>query len=323
MISGSAGTGPIASTLHTLCTRKKELVNALEQTLAAATPLIRDARDISLNLDLMIMNKVLSLPERETAFIQGGRKLEALLDGLQATDRMRAVRFSYAAIGEVIAGLEALADNSEIESLVLEGLESGALGGEVKALAANISATWSENPKHFESFREGAVQSLIPFGLSGHLAASMQSCGFRFRDLKRKKATLFLVCDYSRMDDFAPWAELIVWAAKRELIREDNRIPVHFILDEFTNFRLVGLANDLTALRGNGIHIWLLVQELQEIVRVYGREALATILSQSDVKMFLAFPHQKQLSLSAIFWAIRTYMGKALISATRCCRLPA
>ncbi|MGE1076394.1 TraM recognition domain-containing protein, partial [Pseudomonas fragariae (ex Marin et al. 2024)] len=73
-------------------------------------------------------------------------------------------------------------------------------------------------------------------------------------------------------------------AALKELIREDNAVPVHFILDEFTNYKLPGLPNALTALAGYGVHCWMIVQELSEIARVYGHEALKTILSQTDVK---------------------------------------
>lgn len=181
---------------------------------------------------------------------------------------------------------EVLCDDDLLRPLITEALDSDVLAGELRMLAKNITKTWDENPKHEASFCEGAVQRLAPYGPSGRLAASMQSCGFRFRDLKRRKMTVFLVCDYTRMDDFAPWIGLLNWSALTELVREDNDIPVHFILDEFTNYKLSGLPNALTALGGYGVHCWMVVQELQEIARVYGKEALATILSQTDVKQF-------------------------------------
>jgi len=83
----------------------------------------------------------------------------------------------------------------------------------------------------------------------------------------------------------------------RELIRERNAIPVQFILDEFTNYRLNDLPGTLTALGGYGIRCWLVVQELEEIARVYGREAQATILSQCDVKQFFGIASQKTAEL--------------------------
>ena len=179
-----------------------------------------------------------------------------------------------------------LSDNDKLEELLTEARMSTALRDELASLAGNISATWEENPKHFETFREGALQSLLAFGPSGRLARSMQGCDFRFADLKAQKTTLFMICDYSRMDVFAPWLGVLVWAALKELVRSDNAVPVQFLLDEFTNYKLPGLPNAMTALGGYGVRLWIVVQELEEIARVYGREALATILSQTDVKQF-------------------------------------
>lgn len=181
---------------------------------------------------------------------------------------------------------EILGDDRLFDDLLSDAKDSTVLGGELAAMARNIKNVWDENPKHFESFREGALQSLAPFGPSGRLAPSMQSCAFRFSDLKKQKTTLYLICDYSRMDVFAPWLGLIIWAALKELVRENNDTPVYFLLDEFTNYRLSGLPNALTALGSYGIRCWMLVQELDEIARAYGREALSTILSQTDVKQF-------------------------------------
>ena len=192
---------------------------------------------------------------------------------------------------------EVLGSNDDFRTLLADARKSTILGGELATLAENIAGTRKLNPEHFESFREGAMQRLVPFGPSGHLAASIDSCGFRFRELKERRITLFLVCDYSRMDVFAPWLGLLVWAALKELVRQDNDVPVHFLLDEFTNYRLSGLPNALTALGGYGLHFWMVVQELQEITRAYGKEALATILSQTDVKQFFGVASQDTAKL--------------------------
>ncbi|MBR9820145.1 MAG: type IV secretory system conjugative DNA transfer family protein [Rhodobacteraceae bacterium] len=134
-----------------------------------------------------------------------------------------------------------LGDDEALDALLEAARQSAVLGGELANLAANIMATSSANEKHFESFREGAVQALVAFGPSGRLAPSMCDCNFRFADLKHERITLFLVCDYSRMDVFAPWLGLLIWAALKELVRSDNATPVQFLLDEFTNYRLAGL----------------------------------------------------------------------------------
>ena len=182
--------------------------------------------------------------------------------------------------------LDVLSDEEQFLRLLEDARASPLLGGELASLAANILATFELNPKHFESFREGAIQSLTPFGASGRLAPQVSACDFRFTDLKREKTTVFVVCDPSRMDVFAPWLGLMVWAALKELVRAGNAVPVTLLLDEFTGYPLRGLPEALTGLAAYGIHCCLIVQELEEIARQYGREALATVLSQCDVKQF-------------------------------------
>ncbi len=181
---------------------------------------------------------------------------------------------------------EMLGDNEALAALLEDADDSDELGGELAVLARGIRSTLESNPRQFDSFREGALQSLVAFGPSGHLAPSVEACDFRFRDLKRGKTTIFMVCDPTHADMFEPWIGLLVWAALRELVRERNAVPVHLLLDEFTNYKLSGLPAALTALGGYGIHVWMVVQELKEIARVYGAPALETILSQSDVKQF-------------------------------------
>lgn len=181
---------------------------------------------------------------------------------------------------------QALSDLETLDGLIEEAAQSDLLGGELACMAKDIANLRTQNEKHFESFREGALQSLDAFGPSGRLAASTMACDFRFADLKAEQTTIFMVCDPSRMDVFAPWIGAVNWAAMKELIRCDNTVPVTCIFDEFTNYVLAGLPNMLTALGGYGIRCWMVVQELEEIARVYGREALQTILSQADVKQF-------------------------------------
>ena len=228
--------------------------------------------------------------ERDPYWPNGTRKLLVLLIvGLCALRKSSEATLTNA--------FTILSDNEAFEKLIIEARLSEVLEGELASFAASVAATWEEQPKHFESFREGALQVLAPFGPSGHLAHAMARCDFRFADLKKTRITLFLICDYSRMDVFAPWVRLMIWAAFRELIRSDSARPVRFLLDEFTNCRLPGLPEALTALGGYGVRCWMVVQELEEIVRVYGKESLATILSQTDVKQFFGVASQETARL--------------------------
>lgn len=211
---------------------------------------------------------------------------------------------------------QALTDDQFLKKLIARAKTSDDLAGELSALACNIEATWGENPKHLESFREGAVQSLMPFGPSGRLAEAVSHCSFRFFEMKREKISASLICDQSRMEEYAPWIGLLIWAATRELSREPNNIRVQLILDEFTNYRLHGLPNMLTGLAALDIRCIILVQELQEIARVYGREALATVLSQCDIKQFFGFASQETALMVSKMLGDREQAGESFSLST-------
>jgi len=84
---------------------------------------------------------------------------------------------------------EVLNDETELEALLEEALSCDALAGEVAMLARRIMASRAKNEHHFGSFREQALQALFPFGPSGRLAASVERCDFRFRELKSELIT--------------------------------------------------------------------------------------------------------------------------------------
>ncbi len=159
------------------------------------------------------------------------------------------------------------------------------LHGELADMAADLHyKLTAQDTRQVDSFLEGAVQALTAFSSSGWLAESTSVCDFRFNELKERPATVYLIADPTKMKVFAPWLGLMGWAAITELTRCQNTKPVLFLLDEATNFRIENLSNSLTGLREFGIRVWFVIQELEEYARVYGREALETLLSQTEVK---------------------------------------
>ncbi len=190
-----------------------------------------------------------------------------------------------------------LSDADEFEALLIEASNCDALGGDVAGLARNVLSVWRETPKIFESFREGAVQALESLGPSSRVAPIIQHSSFDPVDLKRRKMTLTVACDASRMKQYRVWLKAVLWTVKTKLERERNPVPVWFLLDEFTNYPLHGLTEDLTGLAGLGIHFFMVVQELQEIVRAYGPHALDVVLSQTNVKLFFGASIQRTARL--------------------------
>jgi type IV secretion system protein VirD4 len=165
--------------------------------------------------------------------------------------------------------------------------ETDILDGDLADLALDLLPKFNaENEAQWQSFREGAIQALDVFSSSTWLAESTSACDFRFSDLKKEKITVYLIADPTRMKVYAPWLGLLGWCALTELTRCRNNKEVLFLLDETTNFRIEGLSNALTTLREYGCRVWFVIQELEEYAKVYGREALETLLSQCECKVF-------------------------------------
>ncbi len=172
------------------------------------------------------------------------------------------------------------------------------LNGELADMAEELLyKLTAQDTRQVDSFLEGAIQSCIAFSPSGHLAESTSTCDFRFRDLKENSASVYLVADPTKGKVFAPWLGLMGWAAITELTRCQNTNPVLFLLDEATNFKIEGLSENLTGLREFGIRVWFVIQELEEYARVYGRESLETLMSQTEVKQFFGVQNQKTAEL--------------------------
>ena len=101
--------------------------------------------------------------------------------------------------------------------------------------------------------------------------------------------SIYLAFPQDRIASHGPALGLIVNQTITGVARSSDEGEALFLLDEFANLgRLSGLAESLTALPGLGVRVWMLVQELAELTRIYGPHTTKTILSQSEVQQFFA-----------------------------------
>ena len=160
----------------------------------------------------------------------------------------------------------------------------------VRSRASNLLALMTNrDSKTFDSFISGAQQALAPFAF-GRLAPAMRRSTFSMDDLKGGDATvtLFIVADASRIEAYKAYIGLIQWCAMTAIKRHPNKArPVYFIMDEATNYKIHGLESLLTWGRSYGLRLHLIFQDLSAFERVYGRTALETLLSETEIKQFL------------------------------------
>lgn len=182
-----------------------------------------------------------------------------------------------------------LQSTARMEDALADMAGADALDGVVADLAEDLARLMASNPEQFGDFREGAVQAVDIFEPAGWLADSVSASDFSFEELKQGAATIYLVIPQDEIKTHGAWLGLLARQAIDAVARQQGNSPVLFLLDEASNMgRIHNLTESLTALPGLGVRVWMIVQELAELRRVYGREATATILSQSEVVQYFA-----------------------------------
>lgn len=182
-----------------------------------------------------------------------------------------------------------LSSTRRIERAVEEMKDSDALFGMVADLGQDLAYQIKENPDQFADFRQSAVQALDIFDPVGWLGEAVSGSEVDFKELKEGKASVYLVIPQDKIATHGAWLGLITRQAIAAVARSSGKSEVLFLLDEFANMgKLSGLAESLTALPGLGVRVWAFVQELSELIRLYGPHTARTVLSQAEVKQFFA-----------------------------------
>lgn len=180
-----------------------------------------------------------------------------------------------------------LQNSTRLDGTLVEMAGSEALSGVVADLADDIAGVIEKNPEAFQSFIEGARQAVSIFDPSGWLADSLAASDFSFAELKTGKVSVYLVVPPRRIETHGAWLGLLARQAIDAVASTPGTSRVLFMLDEFANMgKLAGLSESLTLLPGLGVRVWMIVQSLDQLRTVYGREATNTILSQAEVQQF-------------------------------------
>jgi type IV secretion system protein VirD4 len=182
-----------------------------------------------------------------------------------------------------------IANPLRLERAVKAMRKSEELGGILADLGDDLSHQMNDNPDMFGDFRTGAVQQVSIFEPGGYLADAVSASDIALSDLKSGNVSLYLAFPPDRIASHGAALGLIVNQAITAVARSPKKGEVLFMLDEFANLgKLSGLAESLTALPGLGVRVWMIVQEMAEIVRLYGPHTAKTIQSQAEVRQYFA-----------------------------------
>lgn len=171
----------------------------------------------------------------------------------------------------------------------------------------------------FDSFITGAQQALKPYAF-GRLSSATGRSTFDINIIKdkKKRTSLFIVADASRPELFDKYIGLMQWVILTTMKRHPNKhVPVYFILDEVTNYFIHGLESLLTWGRGFGLRLLLIFQAISAFEKKYGKQALETLLSETEIKQFL--PGQRSPRTLTL---IKNLLGEQSVMSTGMARSP-
>lgn len=168
-----------------------------------------------------------------------------------------------------------------------------------RGLAAGIAdLLGTEDSRTADSFITGAQQALAMFSVATRAHKKTKRSTFRFAEQKEgdQPTTVFIVADASRINAQKPILGLIQWCMMQELKRHDNKERhVYLLADEATNFKLHDLGSLLTWGRGYGLRLHLFIQSFSAFRQVYGRDTLNILLSETEIKQFLAGQREPEM----------------------------
>lgn len=137
-----------------------------------------------------------------------------------------------------------------------------------------------------------SAQSNTHFLDSPKIRESLSKSSFRFADLKTdpQGVTVYLVLPLDRLQTFHRWLRLVITSALIDLTRtpiQPDKPPVRAILDEFAalgNLKLIETAYGTMA--GLGVQLWVLTQDLSQLMKLYGEKSWQTFVSNAGVLQY-------------------------------------
>lgn len=153
------------------------------------------------------------------------------------------------------------------------------------AAASKLTKTGTE-AAHFLSVADENTKWLDSPAMADLLSAST----FHLSDLKTKPCTIYLVLPAHMLNEHGRFLRLFVRMALNAMARGGTGAGRRtlFLLDEFYSLgRIDEIAKAAGLMRGYGVSLWPILQDLGQLESLYGREEKHTFFGNSDAHIFM------------------------------------
>jgi len=163
-----------------------------------------------------------------------------------------------------------------------------------------FNAASAQEGRYFVSNAQKNTRWLDSRGMAKALASS----SFSLADLKTGRASVYLVLPANYLGQHGRFLRLFVRCGIEAMARKS---PAHdlrgqqclFLLDEFFSLGYIDeIAKAAGLMRGYGLQLWPILQDLGQLITLYGREGSETFFANADVHQF--FGNTDQLTLEQI-----------------------
>lgn len=194
-------------------------------------------------------------------------------------------------------------------------------------LCQSAFGMWSaKEGEYFVSNARRNTEWLDSAGMKNTLSES----SFSLSDLKNGRASVYLVLPANYLSQHGQFLRLFVRCALEEMARKTKGGELRgqqclFLLDEFFSLGYIDeIAKAAGLMRGYGLQLWPILQDLGQLEKLYGRDGMETFFGNSDCITFFGNTDQTTLEYISRLIGERTepeafgmnqrLVGKALMS---------
>lgn len=182
---------------------------------------------------------------------------------------------------------EFLTANADRFAAIVDEMEENHSCGRLAATAAGKLTKTGTEAGHFLSVADENTKWLDSVAMSDLLGES----DFSLRDLKREKVTVFLVLPVDLLEEHGRFLRLFVRCAIAAMAQPVNGQrkgeSCLFLLDEFPALgHMSEIAKSSGLMPGYGVHLWPFVQDIGQLLEVYGHDGTHTFFGNADLHQF-------------------------------------
>lgn len=165
------------------------------------------------------------------------------------------------------------------DMLEIENFDMVAYAGEI------LSPLASE--KQFAGIEQAMHNATKMYDPNKLLAQHVAKNGFNPDDLKRERVTVYIVIPPSRRRDNMSWLGLVMSLCAEAVGKPGKSAPVTLLAEEFANLGYMPtIAQAMAEYREAGLRVHLIVQNLHQLERIYGRDGMHEITNLCAVRQF-------------------------------------